>query len=208
MITLESGIKYATQHGEYANLLQYGYSHQDSQEEHNGRQVDTRQQIAYTLGHGVIIRSTVVEDLCNCPKQTQNKQDAHEWRQMSNRLEDGHKAQTAYTQPEDDVALRLGKGTDIGLWQILLLIKLAFQLILQDKGRYQHRNQRWDKDFGQHTLSSNNALNPKHDGGYIANRRECASRVSRDNNQSCIDQSVVTTLNQLTQHHNHHDRCC
>ena len=175
MIALECCVEYSTKHCEYANLLENCYSHQDTKEEHDGRKVYLRKQIAYALGHRVIIRCVVVENLCNCPQQSQNQQNAHEWRQMSNSLEDGHKAETTNTKPEDDVTLRLCELAYISLWKILLLVELALKLILQDKCRYKHRNKRRNKDFSKHTLSGDNALNPEHDGGNVANRRESTS---------------------------------
>ena len=117
----------------------------------------------------------MVENLSNSPQQTKNQQDAHEWRQVGDGLEDGHKAQTAYTKPEDDVALRLSECANIGLRQILLLIKLALELVLQNECRYKHRYERWNKYLCKHTLSGDYALNPEHDGGNVANGREGAS---------------------------------
>ena len=138
MIALECCVEYSTKHCEYANLLENCYSHQDTKEEHDGREVDLRKQIAYTLCHRVIVRGIVMEYLSNRPEQSQNQQNAHEWRQMSNGLEDGHKAETTYTKPEDNVALRLCELAYISFWKILLLIELTLELVLQDKCRYKH----------------------------------------------------------------------
>ena len=138
MVALEGLVEHATKHGEYANLLENSYSHQDTKEEHDGREVDLRQQVANTLGHCIIVRCVVVENLSNCPKQSQNQQNAHEWRQMSDGLEDRHEAETTHTKPEDNVALRLCELTYISLWQILFLVELALKLILQDECRHKH----------------------------------------------------------------------
>ena len=137
--------------------------------------IDLRKQIAYTLCHRVIVRGIVMEYLSNRPEQSQNQQNAHEWRQMSNGLEDGHKAETTNTKPKDNVALRLGELTYISLWKILLLVELAMKLILQDECRYEHRDERRNKDLCKHALSGDNALNPKHDGCHVTNWRECTS---------------------------------
>ena len=52
---------------QYTDLLQYSHCHQNSQEEHNSRKVYSGKEVAHTFGHCIILRSIVVEDLCDCP---------------------------------------------------------------------------------------------------------------------------------------------
>ena len=89
----------------------------------------------------------MMENLGHSPEHTQYQEDTHERWQMGQGFEHRYKAETTHTQPEDDVALGLGELGHIGLRQVLRLIELALQLILQDKGRYQHRDQRRNEDL-------------------------------------------------------------
>ena len=98
------------------------------------------------------------------------------------------------------------KGTHLGFRQVLFLVELPFQLVLQDKGRYQHGYERGEEDLGDDTLRSDDTFNPQHDGGNVADGRECTTRVGRDYHQGSIDQTFLTLLYQLPQHHNHHNR--
>ena len=116
-----------------------------------------------------------MEDLGHGPQYAEHEEDAHERRKMGDALEDGHKDQTAYAEPEDDVALNLGELADFGGDEVLLFIKLSTQRILQDEGRHQHRYQRGDEDFSKDALSGDHSLDPQHNGGDVANGRECAS---------------------------------
>ena len=61
----------------------------------------------------------MMENLGHSPEHAQNEQDAHERWQMRQGLEDGNKAETSHTQPEDDIALGLGELGHIGLGQVL-----------------------------------------------------------------------------------------
>ena len=118
-----------------------------------------------------------MENLSGCPQDTQHEQDTHKRWQVGQRLEDRHKDESAYTQPEDDVALCFRKLADIGLGQVLFLVELAFQVQAEDEGRDEHRYQRRNEYFAKYTLCGNDAFNPKHDGGHIANGRESTSRI-------------------------------
>ena len=89
---------------------------------------------------------------------------------MGDGLEDRYKDKTTNTQPENDVALGLGKLADLVDYEILRLVKLALQRILQDEGGHQHRYQRRDENLGNHSLGGNHTLDPKHDGRHVADR--------------------------------------
>ena len=89
---------------------------------------------------------------------------------MGEGLEDRHETETAYAQPEDDVALSLRELGDISLGEIVLFVKLAIQLVLQDECWHEHRHKRRNKDFREDTLCRDDTLDPEHDGGDVANR--------------------------------------
>ena len=125
---------------------------------------------------------------------------------MGECLEDRHKYETSHAKPEDDVALHLGELTDIGCRKVLTFIELSVERILQDEGRDDHRYERRNEDFGEHALGGDDALDPKHDGGDVADGREGTAGVGRDDNQRRIDKSVAATLHKFAQHHDHHDR--
>ena len=134
----EGFVKTLAEGGENADFLKYGNGHEDAEEEHDGGEVYAGQQVADALGHGVVLSGVVVEYFGYGPQDAEHQQDAHERRQVGERLEDGHEAEAANAEPEDDVALALGKLRDIGLRQVLLFVELARQLILQYEGRHEH----------------------------------------------------------------------
>ena len=206
MVTLEGRVENLTQQREHTYLLKYGNSHQDTQEEHDGGKVDLRQQIRDALGHRIVLSGIVVEDLRHRPKDTKHEQDTHKRRQMGQRLEDRYEDETTDTQPENDITLRFRKLTYISLWQILLFVEFAIELVLQDKGWYEHGDQRRDEYLGNHALRRNDTLNPKHNRRDVANGRESTSGISSNHHQACINQTIAPALHKLTQHHNHHDR--
>ena len=160
VVALEGGVESLAQHGEYANFLQYGNSHEDAEEEHDGGEVDLGHDVADTLGHGVVLSGVVMEDFRSSPQDAQYQEDAHERWQMGEGLEDRYEDKTTYAQPKDDVALNLGKLGDIGLGQVLFLVELTLELQTEDKGWNEHGNQRWDEDFADNALSGDDALNP------------------------------------------------
>ena len=96
---------------------------------------------------------------------------------MSDGLEDRHETEATDTQPEDDVTLGFRELCHISLRQVILLVELAIELILQDKGWYKHGDKRRNENLCDNTLGSNNALDPQHDGGDVSNGREGTSRI-------------------------------
>ena len=133
-------------------------------------------------------------------------QDAHKRRQMGDGLEDRHKDETAHAEPEDDVALHFGELCHFGFRQILAFVELSVERILQDEGRDDHRYERRNEDFGEHALCGDDALDPEHDGGDVANGREGTAGVGCDDNQGCIDKPFAAALHEFAQHHDHDDR--
>ena len=127
---------------------------------------------------------------------------------MGDGLEDGYKDETTDTQPEDDVALYFGKLTDVSDREVLRLVELALELQAEDDGRDDHRDERGEENLAEHALGGDDALDPQHDGGDVANGREGTTGVGCDDDQCSVDQTVLTVLHQLAQYHNHHDRCC
>ena len=148
-----------------------------------------------------------MEHLCHRPQYTQHQQDTHKWWQMSDGLEDRHEYQSAHTQQEDYLTLVLGKGCHLIYFQVLLLVKLTLERQTQDSSRNNHRHQRGHENLCEHTLGRNHTLDPQHDGGHVTNRREGTTRVGRDDNQTSVNQAFLATLDQLSQHHNHHNTC-
>ena len=125
---------------------------------------------------------------------------------MRDGLEYRNKAQAANTQPEDDITLCLRELAHLGLRQVLLFVELAIELVLQDKGWYEHGDQRRDEYLGNHALRRNDTLDPKHNRRDVANGRESTSGISSNHHQACINQTIAPALHKLTQHHNHHNR--
>ena len=145
--------------------------------------------------------------LCGGPQHAEYQQDAHERWQVGDGLEDRYEDQSAYAQPEDDVALHLRELADLGSRQVLCLVELTLQLHAENEGGNHHRDERWDEYLAEHALCGDDTLDPQHDGRHVTDRREGATAVGRYDDQCSIDQTVFTLLYQLAQHHNHHDRC-
>ena len=143
--------------------------------------------------------------ICGGPQQTEYQQDAHERGQVGDGLEDGDEDEAADTQPEDDVALYLGKLTDVSDREVLRLVELALELQAEDDGRDDHRDERGEENLAEHALGGDDALDPQHDGGDVADGREGTAAVGRDDDQGSVDETVLAVLHQLAQYHNHDD---
>ena len=150
-----------------------------------------------------------VHGLRNCPQHTENQEYAYERRQVGDGLEYRNEDKSAHTKIENCLALYACKILLRTQFYVLALRnhEVALQRKRQDIGRDNHRNQRRDKYLGNDTDCSDYALVPKHNGCYVANRRERATRVGRDNHKRCVDDAVFLLLDELTQNHNHHNGC-
>ena len=150
---------------------------------------------------------TAIEHLGSSPQHTQNQEDAYEWRQVGNALEDRNEDQTANTQPEHSLALTFCEVAyrSILLGRNLRHHEFALQHGLKDEGWNHHGNHRWDEDLGNHTSCGYQSLVPKHDGGNVADGRESATRVGCNDDKRGIYHTVLVVGNELTQNHNHHD---
>ena len=125
---------------------------------------------------------------------------------MGDRLEYGDEHKAAHAEPEHGLALPVGevvvsrfscKRCSAG--------HLSLERQRQDVGRDGHRYERGDKQLLDYTGSGDEALVPKHDGGDVANGRECASRVGRYDYERGVDEAVLAVGHELAQYHNHDD---
>ena len=70
VIALEGGVERLPEHGQHSHFLKHGHGHEDAKEEHDGAEVDLRQQVAHALGHRVVLSRLVMEDLRDRPEHT------------------------------------------------------------------------------------------------------------------------------------------
>ena len=79
---------------------------------------------------------------------------------------------------------------------------------LQNGCRNYECNERRNYNLFDNAESSNHLTIPEHDCRNVADRRECTTGISCDDNAYGIPDAVVLVLNKLTQNHNHHNGCC
>ena len=198
MITAEPHIEILAQHRQHANRFQTTHSHQDAQEEEDRVHINARQHLRHALlstavvGHIlVLLVDTDIEDLRHRPQHAKHEQDAHKRRQMGNGLEDRYKDQTAHAEEEDYLAL--GSAQAVGLLldgHLLRSSQFALQRKRKDIGRNDHRHERRDENLHDDARSRDHALVPEHDGRHVADRREGATRVGRNDDQRGVDDAV------------------
>ena len=173
MVAVEYGVEALAKSCQNANLREASYSHEDAEEEEDGRHVNTREQVAHTLLGSLVVVSAVqvaVEHLSSSPQNAKYEQYAYERRQMGDALEDRHKHQSAYTDNEYSLALSVGEvayrivASSLCLWHV----QFALKMILQDECRYNHRDERRNDNLHDNSGCRNQALVPKHDSGDIA----------------------------------------
>ena len=100
---------------------------------------------------------------------------------MGNGLEDRYKDQTAHAEEEDYLALGCAQAVGLLLdGHLLRSSQFALQRKREDIGRNDHRHERRDEDFHDDASSRDHALVPEHDGRHVADRREGATRVGRN----------------------------
>ena len=118
-----------------------------------------------------------IEHLCGGPENAEHEEDAYERRQVCDALEDRHEDQTAHTDYEDSLTLCLCEVARVLVCTSLHLrhVKLALEAVLQDERRKNHRNDGRDENLADDANRCDKALVPEHDGGDVADGRECAA---------------------------------
>lgn len=147
-----------------------------------------------------------VEYFAHRPKHAQHEQYAYKRGQMGNALEYGHKDEATHAQEEYYLALACRQVTGRGgsLW-CGRVAELALEAVLHDKGWNDHRHYRGYEYLLYHACGCDEALVPKHDGGYIANGREGTARIGGYDNERGILDAVLVVAHELAQYHYHHN---
>ena len=139
------------------------------------------------------------------PKQTKHKEDAHKRRQTCDGAEERHKHQAANANNKHRHTLTMAERRLGEIHIVLNYAQLSFEFELQQECRYDYRYKRRQEHFLNHTYRRDVALDPKHDGRYVANRRESTAAVGGKDDERGIDKPVVALLHEFAEHHNHHD---
>ena len=88
---------------------------------------------------------------------------------------------------------------------VLPVGQLAFERELQEKRRHNHRDNRRQEHLAHHARSGDATLNPQHNGRNIADGRERAARIGREDYERGIREAVFRVAHEFAQHHYHHD---
>ena len=110
---------------------------------------------------------TTIDNLRHCPQNSQYQQDAHEWRQLSQRVEYRYRAETANTKNENQLTLHLSDIANLSLAFVLWHLQFTLEVDLQHSSRYDESDERRDDDFCDNTSSSNHLTIPQHNGCHI-----------------------------------------
>ena len=86
-------------------MFERGDRQQDADEEHDRAHVDPRQRMRERQRPLVMLVLVAMNQLADQPEDAEPEQDAHEGRQMRDRLEGGHRDQDAEPEIEHQVAL-------------------------------------------------------------------------------------------------------
>ena len=95
----------------------------------------------------------------------------------------------------------LGKGSAIGSDGHQFALERERENVSRNDGRHQRRDENLLDDTG----SGDETFVPQHDGGHVADGRECTARIGCDDDQRGIDESVFLALYQFAEYHHHDD---
>lgn len=208
VIAIEDVIQTLAHYRQHAYLLQARYSHEDAEEEEDGAHVDARDDVDNALLRAAVgaVFLVAVEQFGDQPKQAEHQKYADKRGDMREGLEDGDEHQSAYTDPEDCLALAFCQGVVDGVrFHGCARGQRALEREGEQVGRDDDGNERGDEEFFDDSGRRDEAFVPEHDGGDVADGREGASGVGGNDDQRCVDEAVFVVGHQLAQYHDHDD---
>ena len=144
----------------------------------------------------MLLMDAGIEYLGHRPQHAKYEQDADKRWQVGDGLEYRYEDESAHAEEEDNLALS-GRQA-VALFNDCCLLnghEVTIQRQRQEIGRNDHRHQRGNENLHDDAGSCDDAFVPQHDGGYVADGRECTAGVGSNDYQGGIDEAVLLVGN-------------
>src|SRR5574343_676930 len=179
------------QRAQNVRVFQRCHGKQDADEKDQRTHVDFGQRVGQRQVLLVLVFLVAMDDIADQPEDAEAEQDAHERRQMGDRLEGRYGDQDADAQIEHQVALELG-GLDA---MIAIVDSRRFnQLPAQDVSGDGQRNDHADQGRQQYRLDDGQrgdlAADPQHRRRHVADRRPGAARIGGNDDDAGEEQAT------------------
>ena len=210
VVAMEGMVEALSHDRQHAHLLQAGHRHQDAEEEEDGAHIDAAQQLADPLAHVACCLGPfrqAEEQLRHRPKNGKNKQNAHKRGQVGEVAEDGHEDETTHAEQEDRLVLPSREHAGSSLFRRCVgFHQCSVKLILEEEGGDEDGDGRGNEQLLDDTCCRDASHVPQHDGRHVADGREGAARIGRQDDERGIDDAVAMVADQFAEHHDHDDR--